>query len=191
MNFNQLQDLLKYYLYSYKGFSDEDYEILTDSKNPRQFTIDKIKEGFPVEIRMGGTNGRHAMIAYDYDEKADEIFVHPGRLDYPTHVAISSLDYSSFWDATTIVPKKKHACSDNYIYSKEYNRNVHCPCEFDFHPIHHKHSYKSRYEDNPSMNNHKSFCSCGDWTYEPHNFNLVYKGSSGMIRLCSKCKATK
>ena len=94
MNFNQLQDLLKYYLYSYKGFSDEDYEILTDSKNPRQFTIDKIKEGFPVEIRMGGTNGRHAMIAYDYDEKADEIFVHPGRLDYPTHVAISSLDYS-------------------------------------------------------------------------------------------------
>lgn len=131
LTFPQLQELARYYLYQEIGKTEKDVKIVTNETNVREFTISMIQQGIPVELRAGSATGGHAMIAYDYDEETDEIFVHPGwRIlsDY-THLTLSSTGYTDLWDATAIVPQKKHVHTNNFKYSDGYEMTTtYCSC---------------------------------------------------------------
>lgn len=86
--FEQRLELLDYYLapkditYDFvyinsKGDSSKSDEI-------RKFTIEQIKKGNPVLLNIGyfnNSSGGHVAIAYDYDEKKDEVYCHMGWHD--------------------------------------------------------------------------------------------------------------
>lgn len=102
-----IQKLANYYIYDYLGKSTSEIIIKTNEdarKSAREFTIECIKNGIPVELRGQTIFGGHAMIAYDYDETNDEIYVHAGWGADKIHVPLSSLGFSSYWDAMALIP---------------------------------------------------------------------------------------
>jgi len=105
LSHSEITELLSYYLYDYMGF---DRKILVKSNsssnqpNLKEEVVNKIKGGIPVILLVQNPNnlGVHSVIAYDYDSKEDEIYVHTGWRDVEkdialTHVSLSDLGYSS------------------------------------------------------------------------------------------------
>ena len=205
LSFSQLQELASYYLYNERGFAESEFSIETASgESAKAFTIQKIQQGIPVEIRVakkknGEIVGGHAMVAYDYDESTGKIYVHPGWHNNEKHESLDSLGYDVWWDATAIVADKPHSESDNFVFSSGYCRHTHCTCEFSIHPTHtinHPHSnhvFSSTYAkpDYESDAYHKAFCSCGEWKYEPHYYTNMYLSSEHHVMgYCSRCGGT-
>lgn len=136
LTYSQLYTLTDYYLYTYLGKTSSEISIvsnITQNVSAKVFTISMIKQGIPVILRMGHSNaaGGHAMIAYDYDEASDEIYVHAGWGSSSTHVTLEAINYDDFWDALTIIPHSSHSHSNNYKYSNEYEElETHCACNY-------------------------------------------------------------
>lgn len=134
LNIYQMQELIQYYLYQVLGKTETDIKIVTDqtlNMDAREFTISMIKQGTPVLLRSGYAMMGHAMIAYDYDEKTDEILVHPGWRYTPdfTHLTLTSTGYTELWDATALIPQTKHVHTDNFKYSEtEELTTTFCSC---------------------------------------------------------------
>ena len=189
LTLNELQELINYYLYEYMQFTSLQISYTTATSNVRNFTIQKVKQGIPVLLRMGqslGTLG-HAFVAYDYDEVNDELYGHFGVIQPKEHIKISSSDYDLYWDATVLNVNMPHSCSDNYKYSSNNNLPsvTHCPCEFDFHPSRHVHTYNHRYVWYDAYK-HKAYCECGAMKMFVH---CVSSGSS-FPRSCIECGGT-
>jgi hypothetical protein len=200
--YSQLQDLANYYLYTYLGLSSSVVKIKTNNSenmNTRDFTISMIKEGYPVELRMGkkdssgNVTSGHAMVAYDYNQSTDTIYVHPGWAGFPTHVSLNSIGYNDFWDATALIPQTSHSCSNNFKFSNGFAIHTHCACEFPSHPNYRAHVFGYRYEyagDN-CPNYHKIYCACGAWKFERHSYSNMYQGTDGHIyAYCHLCQRT-
>ena len=136
LTYSELYDLTSYYLYTYLGKSSSDVEIVssvTAGVSAKNFTISMVEQGIPVILRMGHLNrtGGHAMIAYDYDEDNDDIYVHAGWGSDSTHVTLDDIDYDDYWDALAIVPHSNHSHSNNFKYSNGYQEiETHCSCNF-------------------------------------------------------------
>lgn len=143
LTYNELISFTSYYLYDYLNKTSSEVEITSntlENLEVREFTIEKIKQGIPVLLRMGVYNQTygHAMIAYDYDEKNDEIYVHTGWRDEEnntslTHIAITDLDYNHYWDAIALLKKTSHSHTNNYKYT-DANGNIYtkCSCAYSF-----------------------------------------------------------
>ena len=135
--FEQRLELLDYYLapkditYDFvyinsKGDSSKSDEI-------RKFTIEQIKEGNPVLLNIGyfnNSSGGHVAIAYDYDEKKDEVYCHMGWHDgSDTHQTPESVKKPCYYGALIIdFDSSSHRHSNNYVVfdgdnSKEYCYN--------------------------------------------------------------------
>ena len=150
MTYNEYIELLEYYLYTYRNYTESQVEIraYNDSgQNVREQTINLIKQGIPVKLGVGNSNGGHAVIAYDYDEINDEIYVHAGWDENFTHVTLSQIGYDQYWNAIAIVFTDRigHNCADNFKYSNEYEiLETHCVCDLSIHPTRYNITYANR-----------------------------------------------
>lgn len=149
MTYDEYLELLDYYLYTYRNYTEDQVEIRAyngSAQNVRAQAINLIKQGIPVKLGIGGTNGGHAVVAYDYDEINDEIYVHAGWNENFTHVTLSEIGYSQYWNAIAIVFKDtvNHSCSNNFKYSNEYETlETHCVCDLSIHPTRYSITYEN------------------------------------------------
>lgn len=74
MNYDNYSTLFNYYVYKYKGYSIKEVEVIEEYSDVRNKAISLIKQGIPVKLGIEG----HAVVAYDYDEKTDNIYCHFG-----------------------------------------------------------------------------------------------------------------
>lgn len=132
----QINKIASYYLFDYLEKEKSDYSITTNGlfESTRDFTIRQVKNGIPVLVRgllsYGGFAGGHAMVAYDYDEENDQLYFHAGWEEDSRHRSESDLHLVSYWDAMSIVPKKSHIHTTNYIYTSVDYTKTYCPCNF-------------------------------------------------------------
>jgi hypothetical protein len=142
MTFSDITGFLGYYLYDYLKLNTSQVVIETcnDSKNVKSYVIDKIKNGVPVILRSkSSTLKGHAFIAYNYDEKSDEIYVHTGWRDEEsnktlTHVSLSSTGFNELIDAISLDVKMPSSISFNYYStsgSKGTSRNYIIPQDIE------------------------------------------------------------
>ncbi len=126
MNHDKYIRLWQYYLYTYKGYSKSDVEIIDYTSNVRNKTIELVKQGIPCKLSIGG----HAVIAYDYDELSDSIYCHFGWDSSKTHVTIESQNYTQYQHVQAIKFNNKHNHSDNYsILNESGEMEFACPCK--------------------------------------------------------------
>ena len=150
MTYNEYIQLLEYYLYTYRNYTEDQVEIRAyrdSEQNVREQTINLIKQGIPVKLGVGNAYGGHAVIAYDYDEENDEIYVHAGWSGNFTHVTLSEIGYNQYWNAIAIVFNNSfnHNCSNNFKYSNEYEIvQTHCSCDLSIHPTRYNITYANR-----------------------------------------------
>ncbi len=111
---NNYSQLLNHYIYDYRGYTSNEVEIISTSFLVRAKTIELIKQGIPVKLSIGG----HAVIAYDYDQKKDEIYCHFGWDSTRTHVTIESQGYTRYESLIALKFKNAHSHSDNYYYTQ-------------------------------------------------------------------------
>ena len=139
---------MEYYLYTYRNYTEEEVEIIAYNDSPqnvRNQTINLIKQGIPVKLGVGNSSGGHAVIAYDYDEENDEIYVHAGWNEDFTHVTLGEIGYDQYWNAIAITfNNATHNCSNNFKYSNEYQTvETHCVCDLDIHPTRYNITYNN------------------------------------------------
>jgi len=84
------------------------------SKYVRDYTISKIKEGYPVLLSIRGDLGGHVAVAYDYNESSDQIYCHMGWSANETHVSPESEGFNVYKTATIIKFNEIHSHSNNY-----------------------------------------------------------------------------
>ena len=144
LDFSGMYSLFQYYLYTYRGFSPYELGFIAEigtgtgqarSESVRDFAIEKVSEGIPVLLSVGtdyaSTTGRHAVIAYDYDEANDLLYCHMGWGPKATHVTIESFGYASYNSAFSLAVRTQHFHTGNY--KRVINEQVldsHCACEF-------------------------------------------------------------
>lgn len=144
LDYSGMYSLFQYYLYSYMGFSTSDIGFIAEtgtgtgqarSESVRDFAIEKVSEGIPVLLSVGtdyaSTTGRHAVIAYDYDEDNDLLYCHMGWGPKATHVTIESFGYTSYNSAFSLAVRTQHSHTGNYKkVISGYCLSSHCACEF-------------------------------------------------------------
>ncbi len=196
--FYQRVQLMEHYFYNILGLSDTqigiEYKTTTrygfDSSQPiessaniRAYVISKIKQGIPVIV----SNGDHAMIAYDYDQENDDIYVHTGwSTGNKTHVNLDTITPNALQNATIIVDNRSHSCTNNFINDATMSRPiVYCACEFDIHPNHHTHTYSYIKYSNTM---HKKECTLCHHITDYGN-HIFAPGSTAIIKQCVDCHA--
>lgn len=134
-NFEQRMELLDYYL----APKDITYDfVYIDSQGEsrksdevRKFTIEQIKKGNPVLLNIGyffKSGGGHVAIAYDYDEKKDEVYCHMGWHDgSDTHQTPESVKKPCYYGALIIdFDSSSHRHSNNYVVFDGDNSKGYC-----------------------------------------------------------------
>lgn len=140
LNRTELSNVLSTYLNSYAHISDQKATVQSyfneDEQLMREAVVRQIKDGVPVILRAKEptTNTCHSMIAYDYDENADEIYVHTGWRDETrnvalTHVALSKLPYNNLLDITYLGIKPSFSHSHAFHYHSSLGDNL-CACSY-------------------------------------------------------------
>ena len=144
LDYSGMYSLFQYYLYTYRGFSPYELGFIAEigtgtgqarSESVRDFAIEKVSEGIPVLLSVGtdyaSTTGRHAVIAYDYDEGNDLLYCHMGWGPKATHATIESFGYTSYNSAFSLAVRTQHSHTDNYKkVISGYCLSSHCACEF-------------------------------------------------------------
>lgn len=141
LDYSGMYSLFQYYLYSYMCFSTSDIGFIAEagtgtgqarSESIREFAIEKVSEGTPVLLSVGtdyaSITGRHAVIAYDYDESNDLLYCHMGWGPKATHVTIESFGYTSYNSAFSLAVRTQHQHTHNYVGPLQ-NENT-CACRF-------------------------------------------------------------
>lgn len=134
-NFEQRMELLDYYL----APKDITYDFVyidsqgesSKSDEVRKFTIEQIKKGNPVLLNIGyffKSGGGHVAIAYDYDEKKDEVYCHMGWHDgSDTHQTPESVKKPCYYGALIIdFDSSSHRHSNNYVVFDGDNSKGYC-----------------------------------------------------------------
>lgn len=134
-NFEQRMELLDYYL----APKDITYDFVyidsqgesSKSDEVRKFTIEQIKKGNPVLLNIGyfnNSSGGHVAIAYDYDEKKDEVYCHMGWHDgSDTHQTPESVKKPCYYGALIIdFDSSSHRHSNNYVVFDGDNSKGYC-----------------------------------------------------------------
>lgn len=127
MGYQDYINLFNYYAYDYLGYTTEEVEIIYSDVDVRNKTIDLIKDGIPVKLSIGG----HAVVAYDYDEKTDNIYCNFGWGPNTSHVTIEQMGYKDYKNLVAFNFKDDHHDhhSNNYTYINEYGENdTLCSC---------------------------------------------------------------
>lgn len=115
---------------SVQTFSNQNDDIIKEK------IISNVKNGTPVLLRAkkSSSNAGHSMIAYDYDETNDEIYVHTGWRNEVsnvslTHVKLSDLPYDDLLDLTYLEVKSEFSHSHAFNYHSSAGDNI-CGCSY-------------------------------------------------------------
>lgn len=179
-------DVLDYYFVNVTDFNEIKYNIdecfVATSDEVKDYTIQKIQEGYPVYLSIGSDDSNHAVIAYDYDEDTDSIYCHMGHNANSTHVTPESEGYNIYNNAFVIDWNLSHKHSNNYtVISTETNTvTYYCYDDPSLSILSHTCIYNESYEMN-SSNNHKAYCICKDFILQSHSL---------VNGICSKCEHT-
>lgn len=125
LDFEKTYNLLCAYIFGYKGFSSSSLSIQynkSGGKTVYDFTVERIRMGYPVLIRSNKLNG-HTFIAYDYDWENDILYGHAG-IDGLYHIPLGTREETQWYDAIVIMPNYSHKHTNNYIKSE----TSYCPC---------------------------------------------------------------
>lgn len=180
------KSLIEYYLYDVKNYTSSDVSLEYTNTDVRNFAINKIKNGQPVMLLLGGTTGFHFVIAYDLDDKGtadnsdDDIYAHYGWYDDTVHINIDTDEFDLLVSAMAINFNVEHSHAYNY---KDSLGKTYCSCYFPVHPEH-VHSYTSY--DSLS---HKYSCGCVA-SYPAsigHNFNYSDIDVNSHSKSCLDC----
>lgn len=169
---NEIWDVLDEYLGDIL-FTSSHYEIIdvlpSSSEDVRNFVIEKIELGYPVYLTVRDDDSGHAVVAYDYDETNDLIYVHMGYDSESTHVTPESEGYNEYTGAFIIDWSIDHEHSNNYgVYSNDGTEiNYYCYDNPLLSILSHVCYYDAGYESN-NFRNHKVKCKCGNYYNEPH-----------------------
>lgn len=157
-------------------FTSDDYEIRGPSElshaNVRQFTIDKIKQNYPVLLSVNDEDSGHIVIAYDYDETTDSIYCHMGYDSSSTHVRPEDRGYTQYADALVIDWDITHEHTNNYVVRLNNGATQEELCYDNslLSILRHTCYYDAGYEKNITRN-HKVLCECGNYITEAHTFS--------------------
>ena len=189
LTYNEAITLIRYYL-SLRGFtvgSDYDVFIENDPSLVRDFTIEKVKQGYPVMLSIHSTTPstdkttlstdktdtlRHSAIAYDYDDATDSLYCHFGWDDH-TRDTPESQGYDVYYAAVVLDWHIPHSHSNNYevTYREGGEENTYYYCYDDpdiiTYNYHENHSYTAYYRrENPMY--HRAYCVCGEYELQNH-----------------------
>ncbi|MCR5513914.1 MAG: hypothetical protein K6F36_00565 [Bacilli bacterium] len=155
----------------------------------RSFIINKVKKGQPVLVGgnlrndQGGEGGGHYVVAYEYDEQSDSIYVHPGlKQTNSTTATRANMDelYYSFNSYGYIeIANALRYSVDNLRF--EVNGVGYNTCSLSSHC----HGYEGRIDyDNPGV--HAAQCPCGSLKYAFHKMKPFVKN----LKKCAFCSYT-
>ena len=178
---------------TFLGDKKDLFDIQYITENVRDKAIEYIKSGIPVLMSVysvvEGDYIGHSVIAYDYDEVQDQIYVHMGW-DNATHSKVADFDYANYGNLLVLIPKEEYNHSCTYYYNKTLTsgdiENV-CACTYGKHPahVHEKRCYSL------TLEKHDFQCEICDERIqnEPHTneYYMNYEDSSTHIRRCVYC----
>ena len=182
--------VIDHYLYTVKGYTSDDVELIYSNTNVRDFAISIIKNGEPVLLFLGSESGFHFVVAYDLDDKGtedtsdDDIYAHYGWDSNRTHININTDNYPLLVSAIALDFKNTpHSCSNNYLDS---NRDEYCSCFFSVH-LNHECTFETF--DNEY---HQNKCECDlDSDVLEHNFVYGYPTMRHHFVYCDVCNYRK
>ena len=159
-------------LASHQYFYNISYNETSDEV--REFTISQITAGKPVllSIENEETDGRHAVVAYDYNILTDEIFCHFGWGANKTHVTPESEGFYKYNNAMVLNINLQHEHTNNYVISSMADNtntlSYHCYDDEDLTVFTHHCNFFVYYN---SPHDHEGFCRCGNSCLAPHTFD--------------------
>ena len=186
-NFYIRLNIINKYFEDVLGFDSDDYSLeylsYTNSSNQsddvREFAISKVQNNQPVLLSIGGDNGGHVVVAYDYDEETDKLYCHFGWGANKTHVTIESEGFCLYKSALVINFTRTHTHTNNYGVTKISNNipttNYYCFESSNLTIV--NHSYIYNYIPYSGLV-HRAYCKCGEYKSEMHNM------VSGMCLQC-------
>lgn len=203
-NFKMRYDVMDEYLsntlgytqgtqYTYSYLNGESSSSMSSSV--KEFAIDQVKKGNPVMISIGGSNGGHVAIAYDYDSNNDKLYCNMGWNAYSTQRTIEEYGYTTYRTALSIDFTSSHVCANNYsittIEDNIPNTVNYCynDCRINTYTGTYEHSYKDHYEYY-SKQKHKSYCACGSHKLNFHVVKEIYGTGMHSYGICVDCKQT-
>lgn len=201
------KSLIEYYLYDIKNYTSSDVSLEYANTDVRNFAINKIKNGQPVMLLLGGLSGFHFVVAYDLDDKGttdnsdDDIYAHygwktvqdvNGNIKDAMHLNIDTDEFDLLVSAMAINFNVEHSHSDNYVYSLG---KTYCSCYF---PVHSEHEYCScyfpvhpehvcSYTDHNDFSTYQCGCSANGVGSTYHIMNYTNLGVSGHRVECDFC----
>lgn len=179
----QRQNIISTYL-NEKGinYSIEKFEpIVNVNERVKTYAIEWVKKGYPVLLSIKNDNGRHAVVAYDYDSSTDELFCHFGYEDV-THITPESNNYT-YANAMVLKIEDSHKHSNNYAF----NGKNYCYCSHEI--ITYKYNVHKLHYVSLDSSNHSCTCDCGYYEVDKHNFMLEKIGSK-LFSVCTNCNFT-
>ena len=195
--FGMLISIMKAYLKSYRGYSNDQYTInyeyalIADEDNDvRDFVIENIQSGKPVLLAIKGVNANgkkegHVVIAYDYDEVTDEIFCHFGWGADKTHITPESEGLPLYKAAFTVDFDLPQSHSYNYVENKNQpNEKFYCSCYFSCHPEH-EHTYSPTADG--SYHTYSCSCRLKETPNFEHSLYISEINEDGHRYKCSTC----
>lgn len=122
-----IYEILHMYLVNYKGYkitdfdffsNSEDHEDIDDYLSYTDFIKKYIDMGIPVLCTVKNSDGKHVVIAYDYDETTGEIYYHWGWHEVGTYHRTLHNDGDDSYDEITsvFIVRPKFPCQ----YPKKY-----------------------------------------------------------------------
>ena len=192
--------VIDHYLYTVKGYTRDDIELIYECTNVRDFAISKIKNGEPVLLFLGSESGFHFVLAYDWDNKGtedtsdDDIYAHygwdyvidaEGNVKDAVHINIDTDEYPLLVSALALNFKDTpHSCSNNYV---DTNRDEYCSCFFSVH-TNHECTIFEKIDDEC----HQNLCECDlDSDVLEHNFVYGYPTMRHHFVYCDVCNYRK
>ena len=223
LTINTIAELLEYYFDN--EITDSSLQVRIEfidlvGNDMKEYVIGKVVQGIPVLVTaMDDKLKGHTFIIYDYNAAEDELYCHTGWKNtsnsegntITTHVAFSSIGYTTLKGALTMEFVSDHSHSDNYVDSEG---NTYCSCYFPCHPEH-QHSFtpvagaeEGRFHvydcgciaenDCPTLHiftytqsdgsTHTKKCTlCGYETTENHNLEYVILDDTLHREHCTEC----
>lgn len=179
----QRQNIVSTYL-NEKGinYSIEKFEpIINVNERVKKYAIEWVEKGYPVLLSIKRDDGRHAVVAYDYDSSTDELFCHFGY-EGVTHITPESENYT-YANAMVLKIEDSHKHSNNYVF----NGKKYCYCSHEI--VTYKYNVHNLRYTSLDSSNHSCTCDCGYYEVDKHKF-VPKKIGSKLYSVCTNCNYT-
>lgn len=126
LTYKERFNLLNKYL---KTRNIDNFKIMKENKNVREFTVEQVKKGIPVLVELQNDDGiSMCSIAYKYDQNNDKLYYWTTKYNY---IDLESAKFTNYVNAISLQFNFEHSCSNNYrVYNEDGVYSNHCYCYF-------------------------------------------------------------